>query len=174
MKTTSKTSSTETRDDEFEAGIAQLIQDARDVRSATSVMEGATPANRQRYEDQVARTLAIMEVDLDLARATLSVDQAITLGDLRDTMHEVSEASQGWLDELGVRTHLLAMEARDRADELAHRLDRARGEIRRAVRRIDESVESDIDSMRRLSVRGIRDVATAMRQSIDGIYHYVD
>jgi hypothetical protein len=172
MKTTANM--TAQQKDEIEADVDRLIEDARAVRSATSVLKGAAPANRQRYQDQVARTLAIMEVDLGLARATLFANEASTSEDLRDTMHEVSDATQRWLDELAVRTHLFGMDARDRVDELAHRLDRARGEIRRAVSRIDDAIGSDLDSMRRLTVHSIRDVAAAMRESIEAIYHYVE
>ncbi len=164
---------TTSRDDAIESSVERLVDDAKSVVAATTVLEGAVPANRRRYEDQACRALSTMEVDLGLARAALKAHEATSSDDLHDTMREVDESAHRWLDELAMKSHLGEMEMNDWVGDVEHRLGRARGEVRRATRRIDDAVESDLDSMRTLALHALAEVRAAVSDSADAIFHYV-
>ena len=151
----------------------ERIVDDEVLIAATTVLQGAVPANRRRYEDQVCRALTTMEVDLGLAVAALNAHDATTSDDLHDTMREVDDSAHRWLDELTVRSHLGEMEMNDRVGDVEHRLDRARGEVQRATRRIDDAVKSDLDSMRTLALHTLKEVRAAVSDSANTIFHYV-
>jgi hypothetical protein len=52
---------------------------------------------------------------------------------------------------------------------VAHRLDRARAEAQRAVVRVADAVESDLDEMRRVTLHEIGEVRTALRDAATAI-----
>jgi hypothetical protein len=161
------------RERSIESSVVQLVDDAREVVAATTVLQGTVPANRRRYERQLCRALTDLEIDLGTARASMDAYDAVTSDDLQDTMRGVEQSAQRWLEELSVRTHLGKREISDRVGDLEHRLDRARGEVRRATRRIDDAVESDLDSMRTLALHAISEIRDAVSDSVDAVFHYV-
>jgi hypothetical protein len=157
----------------IESSVRRLLEDVKAVVGANALMEGAPSPARDRYEQDVVRVLSQMQVDLRLARAAFDADEADTPDDLRDTLREIDLAAHQWLDELVVRRHLAGREAGDRVHEIEHRLVRARGEVRRAGVRLDETVESDLDSMRTIALDAIRQVRAAVADSVNAIVHYV-
>jgi ATP-dependent Zn protease len=173
METTTSIEEPTSRDGAIETSVGRLVDDARSVVAATTVLEGAVPENRRRYEDQVCRALTNMEIDLGIARAALEAHDATTSDDLQDTMREIDESARQWLEDLALRARLGEMEINDRTGDVEHRLDRARGEVRRATRRIDDAVESDLDAMRTLALHALRDIRDAVGDSVDAILHYI-
>jgi hypothetical protein len=171
--TSSSGSRLTSREAAIEASLDRLAADSKEVRSAAAVLHGTPSPNRQRYETQISRALATMEVDIGLARAAFDANDAVTPDDLHDTMRQVDESARRWLDDLAVRAHLARKEFGDRAAQVEHRLDRARGEVHRATTRIDDAIESDIDAMRVIALHSIREVRDAVGDSVDAIFHYV-
>jgi hypothetical protein len=163
----------EMRELTIESSVRRLLEDAKAVVGATAVLEGSASPARERYEQEVVRILSQMEVDMRLASAAFDADEATTSDDLRDTWRDVDGAAHQWLDEFTVRLHLAQCEAGDRAHEVEHRLDRARGEVRRAGIRIDDAVGSDLDSVRGIALDAIRQVRDAMADCVRAIFHYV-
>jgi hypothetical protein len=145
--------------------VERLVTDARHVRAATILLSGAPDEAEQRYADEVAATLSILEFDLRTARAALDARRADSTEDLHHALSEVEDAARSWLDDLGLQARLARMEARDRTDGIARRLERARAEAKRAVIRVSDAVESDLDEMRRVTVHEIGEVRAALRDA---------
>ena len=61
------------------------------------------------------------------------------------------------------------MEARDRAEAITRRLDRAGAEAKRAAERVADAVESDLDEMRRATLHGIGAVRAALADAVSAI-----
>lgn len=158
---------------DLEAAVSRLFEDARDVRAATAVLGDRAPGE-QRYADEVATALATLEFDLRAAEAALAARRADTSDDLRTSISEVEEAARTWLDDLSVQARLGRMELRDRAESVAKRLERARGEAQRAIGRVADSVESDLDEMRRVTLTGIREVRGALTDAVAALRNLDD
>jgi hypothetical protein len=84
-------------------------------------------------------------------------------------MADVDEAARAWIDDLSVQASLGRMEARDRAELVSNRLDRAGAEARRAVGRVSEAVESDLDEMRRITLHSIGEVRSALADAVESL-----
>jgi hypothetical protein len=115
-----------------------------------------------------------MEIDLNIARSAFDAREATTSEGLHDTVRGVDEVARRWLDEFAVRLHLAGRESDDRAQEIQHRLDRARGEVQWAAARIEGTLGSDLGSMRSIALDTIREVRAAMENCVNGIFHYVE
>ena len=100
--------STSTRpiDDEtdltLERTVARLVTDAREVRAATAVLSGSPQEAQQRYGDELATTMANLELDLCTAKAALAARLAGTTDELHGTLADVEDAARSWLDDLAV------------------------------------------------------------------------
>jgi F0F1-type ATP synthase membrane subunit b/b' len=144
--------------DQLDERVSQLVADARHLRKATSAFGDSAHEAEQRYADEVTTTLATLELDLKMARASLDAQGADSSEELRRSMDDVEDAARTWLDELTLQARLGEMEVRDRAGVLGRRIEQARSEARRAASRIAEVVDSDLDETRRVAVHGIREV----------------
>jgi hypothetical protein len=144
--------------DDLDERVSQLVADARRLRDVTSALGASAHDAEQRYADEVATTLATLELDLKMAKVAFAAEGADSSDELRRSMDDLEEAGRRWLDDLALQARLGEMEARDLTDVTAHRLERARSEVRRAAGRVAEVVESDLEEMRRVAIHSIRDV----------------
>ena len=123
--TSSSESRLTSREEAIESSLDRLAADSKELRAAAAILRGTPTPNRQRYETEICRALATMEVDVGLARAAFEANDAVTSDDLHDTMRQVDESARRWLDDLAVRAHLGRKDFGDRAAQVEHRLDRA-------------------------------------------------
>lgn len=169
MSTTSKTARSETVRGStgtvvhpLEEAVAALVEDAREVRAAATVFEGSAAEAEQRYADEVATTLAEMELDLSIARAALDAQLADSTEELHRSVQDAADAGRTWLDELKVQSGLARMEARDRAGIMVRRIDQSSNAVRRAGSRVMDAVEGDLGEMRQIALDGIGEVRRAL------------
>jgi hypothetical protein len=144
--------------DDLDERVSQLVADARRLRDVTSALGASAHDAEQRYADEVATTLATLELDLKMAKVAFAAEGADSSDELRRSMDDVEEAARTWLDDLALQARLGEMEVRDCAGVVTRRLERARSEARRAAGRVAEAVESDLEEMRRVAIHSIRDV----------------
>ncbi len=146
----------------LDEAVALLMQDARDIRAGAAILEGTPPAAHQRYADDVASILATTELDLLLARASLDASNADGEDGIKHSIELLSEAVKSWVDEIGVRSHLARMDARDRTGSVVRRLDRASAEARRAASRVSETMGGDLNELRHVALHSINGVRQAL------------
>lgn len=145
--------------------VAALVRDAREVRASATALAADASGTEQRYVDEVATALASMELDLSIARAALDARTADSADELHESMAEASGAAHAWLDELRIQSRLARMDARDRADVVSRGLDRAGSGIRHAVSRVGDTLEDDVDRMRKVVLSGIGEVRQALSEA---------
>lgn len=151
----------------------------REAATAVSAATGAfvesdDPALR-RYGRDVAAAVSAAERELTLSRNALEASGADSLDDVRRSVQDVAEAARGWFDEMAVRSRLARMDARDRAEDAAKRIERAAAEAKVALERVSGTVEGDLGEVRK-AARGaigrVRDAlgeaASALREERDG------
>ncbi len=153
----------------LERSVGHLVDDARDVRAAATLLAGSAPDMQQRYADDVATSLATLELDLGVARATLDARQADSTEDIHRAMREVETAARTWLDELALQSRLARMEARDATGRLAQKIARAEGEASRAATRLSDTVESDLEQIRRVALHGIGEIRSVLADAASAV-----
>ena len=146
----------------LERAVATLVEDARAVRAAATVFEGSAARSEQRYADEVATTLASMELDLSMARAALDAELADDAEELNRSVQEAADAGRTWLDELKVQSRLARMEARDRAGVLVQHIDKSSAALRHAGSRVVDAAAGDVDDLRQIALDGIGEVRRAL------------
>jgi len=160
--TTSASSEPSETVEPLQRAIKALVADARDVRAAATVYEGSAEEAEQRYADEVGTALAMMELDLSIARAALDAQRADSSEELHASVTEAADAARTWLDELRVRSSLARMEVRDRAGVMGRRIDHSSAAVRRAGERVLDAVGGDLDEMRHAALHGIGEVRQAL------------
>lgn len=146
----------------LERAVSALVEDAREVRAAATVFEARAEHAEQRYADEVATSLASLELDLSIARAALDAQLADDAEELNRSMQVAADAGRTWLDELKIQSRLARMEARDRAGVLAEHIDHSSAAVRRAGSRVIEAVSGDVEELRQITLDGIGDVRRAL------------
>ena len=148
--------------DELDAAVDRLLDDVRDLRAATAVLDGTATEAEARYAEEVAAALSALRLDISLARAALAARDAETTEPVGTALGEVASAASGWLGELAVQTRLAQMDVRDVADGYVARLDRVRAETTRAVELLATHLTGDVGETRKLALDALRRVRSAL------------
>ncbi len=153
----------------LQRAVSSLVDDANAVRAAAVAFEGSAVDAEHHYAEEVSATLALLEIDLTLARGALATQLADNSDELHDSVKELADAARGWLDGLQVQADLGRMNARDRAGELTRRIEHSAAAIRRVAATAAESVGGDLSEVRRSALDGIHEIRRAVADTANAL-----
>jgi len=155
--------------------IDRFREAATAVAAATGAFVESDDVVLRHYGRDVAAAITAAERELTLSRNALEASGADSLDEVRRSVQDVAEAARGWFDEMAVRSRLARMDARDRAEGAAKRIEHAAADAKAALERVGGSVEGDLGDVRtaaRRAIGRVRDAlgeaASALREERDG------
>lgn len=157
----SETTSADARDS-LEVAVDRLLADSEGVRVAVAALGAAGDEPHDDFLAEIEEALTTMELDLQIARAALSVRTAEDAAAIESPIEDLAGVLRGWAEELAVRSRLGSMEVDDRLEQLSRRAERAGSVSRSAAERLRGELGSDLDQLRDAALAALRDTRTAL------------
>jgi len=154
----------------LDQSVDDLLEDSRQLRSAALQLEAA-PAEDRRYADEVAQLLSILDVDLTLAKASLTADRVQSEQDATVVLDTATSVVRRWMDEAVLQADLAGMEIGDLSAALGDRLERVGAEARRGAERIAELVDHDADQVRLMASQSVNSVREVFADAARSVRH---